>query len=542
MSSGLRKAEIAAAALLTLVVVWLHYISAVARGPLWRDEANTVGLVTLPSLGDVWNNMQYDSFPMLWLVIVRGFSSVSGALNDPAFRAFGFFVGVGVVGVLWFYAHTFRHSFPLVSLALLAMTPSLILWGDSLRAYGLGILLILLTGALLWRFVEQPTAAHFAAAALSAIASVQTLFYNSVLLLAFCVGAVAVCALHRAWRKAALIVLIGVFAAISMAPYLGPIRDASSWTPLVQMREYSFLWFWAMLDDTLRPGGAWALVIWAEVFVLSLVAGGRALRFRGQLGHTDRQREVALFSCVTLLVGTVGLFFFLRILAYGTEPWYYLPLLALVGVCSDAISGALIHSDRARVARLIGAVVLAVATVIPATRAVRTRLTNIDLIAYRLHAIAKPRDLVLVNPWYRAVSFSRYYRGPADWMTLPPVSFHRFHRYDLVREKMMLADQTMAIRPVTDRVGETLRSGHKVFVVGNLEAPTAGERPEVLPPAPREKMNLDGLNEYQKQWSRFVGGYVQQHAANVTVVPLKKPERVSRYENMSLLVAEGWRP
>jgi len=152
LSFPLRKAEGALAALITLVAVWLRYVAAASGGPLWRDEANTVGLATMPTLRDVWTNLQYDSFPMLWLLIVRALSSLAGPMNDQAFRAFGFFVGIGLVGVLWFYARSFRQAYPLLSLALFAMSPAVIVWGDSLRAYGFGIVLILLAAALLLAF------------------------------------------------------------------------------------------------------------------------------------------------------------------------------------------------------------------------------------------------------------------------------------------------------------------------------------------------------------------------------------------------------
>lgn len=57
---------------------------------------------------------------------------------------------------LWLNAREFGHSLPLVSLALLAMSPSLIRWGGTVRGYGLGLLLILVTCALLWRFADRP--------------------------------------------------------------------------------------------------------------------------------------------------------------------------------------------------------------------------------------------------------------------------------------------------------------------------------------------------------------------------------------------------
>src|SRR5688572_23543246 len=208
-SSLARKAEIIVAVLLTLAVVFLHVTAAISAGALWRDEAAVLGLATLPKFGDVWANLEHEAFPILWPLILREYSSLVGPMNDQAFRVLGLVIGLCVVAALWFNARTFRQSVPLFSLALLAMSPSLIVWGDSIRAYGFGILLILLGGVSLWRFVEKPGAGRFAAAAIAAIGSVQTLFYNSVLLLAFCAGAVAVCALSRDWKKAGLVLTIG---------------------------------------------------------------------------------------------------------------------------------------------------------------------------------------------------------------------------------------------------------------------------------------------------------------------------------------------
>lgn len=138
----LKRAEATAAALLTIEAIWLRYLAATASGALWRDEANTVALITFPSLSDVWKNLQFDSFPMLWLLVLRGFSAAVGPMNDHAFRSLGFMIGLAMVGALWFYARTLRQSYPLISLALFAMSPSVIIWGDSLRGYGFGIVLI----------------------------------------------------------------------------------------------------------------------------------------------------------------------------------------------------------------------------------------------------------------------------------------------------------------------------------------------------------------------------------------------------------------
>jgi len=537
----LRQAELAAGVLLTTTVIWLNFSAASFAGGLWRDEANTVGLATLPTLGDVWKNLQYDSFPLLWLLILREFSALFGPMNDTAFRVLGFCVAAAVVGALWYNARMFRHSVPLVSLAMVAMTPSIIVWGDTVRAYGFGIFLILVTFALVWRFVRDPAARGFAAATLAAIASVNVLFYNSVLLFAICAGAISVCAVNRDWRKAVLVVLIGALAAISIAPYAATIRDASSWNGLVRIPHYTGTWFLAKLDEALRPGGFWAIVGWLGAFLLAVTLGIRAVTSREKFALSVEQRDNALFSLVTLLVAVLGVFLFLNRLSYLTQPWYYISLLALSAVCMDALFGALIHTSAGRITRLVAVLLLAGVTVVPVRKAVRTRLTNVDLIASLFRQIGRPNDFVIVGEWYAGVSFDRYYRGPAPWTTVPPVSFHRFHRYDLLRDQMRIPDQTEPVRAVLDRMGEALRTGNRVFILGRVTFPPAGQPPQLLPPASKLTYAWQAI-VYTEQWSAMTGYFLQQHAGKLGIVPVHAKQDVSRYENLRVLVAEGWRP
>ncbi len=39
---------------------------------LYRDEANSANVATMSSLGEMWQNLPFESFPMLWLVLLRG--------------------------------------------------------------------------------------------------------------------------------------------------------------------------------------------------------------------------------------------------------------------------------------------------------------------------------------------------------------------------------------------------------------------------------------------------------------------------------------
>jgi hypothetical protein len=540
--SILRKAEASAGVLLTLTVVWLHYLVATSAGPLWRDEAGGVGVATLPTVGDVWANLRHDSFPILWPLALREYSALFGLMNDPAFRVLGFFVGAGVVAALWFSAIALRHSVPLLSLALLAMNSSLIVWGDSMRAYGFGILVILLAGAWLWRFVEEPGAGRFAAAAVAAILSVNVLYYNSVLVLAFCAGGVAVCALEQKWKRAALVVLVGALAAMSLIPYAAMIHDATNVRMLGQISHYDLAWFREKLDETLRPGGSWVRNVWVGLFALSVIVGVRAVRLPGQLRMSQRDRAVALFSLVALVVGVVGTYVFLHELSYYTQPWYYLTLLAIAGVCIDALFGAVIHTPALRIARLALALLLAGATLLPTTREVQKRMSNVDLVAARLNEIALPGDVVLVNAWFYGISFSRYYHGQASWMTVPPIGSHRFHRDDLVRKMMMMPDQAAPVRLVTDRATAALRDGYRVFIVGGVVFPAGVQPPIPLPAAPFPGEEPWHEGRYLEQWTLMLGYFLQQHSIKLAALPVAVPSAVNKFENVPLLVAEGWRP
>ena len=541
MKSRIDRAEAAVAALLTIGAIWLQGVAAASAGPLWRDEANTVALATMPTMSEVWRNLQFDSFPLLWIGIIRVYSGIVGPSNDAAYRALGFAVGVGVTAALWIVARSINRSPPLVSLVLFGLCPSFILWGPSARAYGFGILLIFLTVALLWRFTREPTPLRWAIAGLFALAAVQTLYYNAVLLLAFGVGAIAVCWTRRKWSAAAGVVAIGATAAISLVAYVSVIRDAATWNALVQIPDYSLGWFLKMLDQTLRPGGSWVPLIWAEAFILAIVVGARAFRSGSGDTFTRERRDAVLFSLVALVTGSVGLFGFLNLLSYYTAPWYYLPLLALAAVCIDALSGALVVTPTARAFRLASVVVLGAATLVPATRAVNTRRSNVDVIASQLRERAIAGDAVFVHVWYYGVSLERYYRGSVPWTTIPPIDSHALHRYDLIKTWMTAADQRTPVRSVIDLAAASLQRGGKVFIVGDLPRPRGTGLPRVLPPAPVPGLGWPEQG-YNDQWGEMVGHYLRSHAATITAIPVSPEGRVSQYENLRLLVAEGWRP
>jgi hypothetical protein len=119
-------------------------------------------------------------------------------------------------------------GFPVVSLFLIGFSPSFVIWGDSMRAWGCGVLFILLTFGLIWQTIESPTSLVVAATVFVSVIAVQTSYYNAVILFAICMAGFVVTAVRREWKRGALVLSIGLVAAISVTPYLGAVRTASS--------------------------------------------------------------------------------------------------------------------------------------------------------------------------------------------------------------------------------------------------------------------------------------------------------------------------
>ena len=535
-------AETAAALALTALVFYLHAVFFLHVGGLWRDEVNTVHLATMPTFGQVWNNLQFDSFPILIFPVVRGWVALFSD-SDNALRTLGMLIGAGIFVALWINARLFGHRLPLLSLALLGCNPLFIRYADSLRAYGLGILLMLLTFGAVWRVVESARPGRVVLAMILATLSVQAIYYNSVLLFSICAAGAVTAARERDWKKAACVLGIGVPAVLSMIPYLGTVHSLHEWNSLVQF-PVSLLLIWRKLSDVTGspdPIGIW---MWTLLFLGALAIIGWRLRGRRIMpnpppGRADR---VMCFAGGTLVIGTICYVVFLKALSYYTLPWYFVAYLALAAVALDAVYGAAIldhppHARRWRLGRL--ALIWGFcALMLPQARtALLTRQTNLDLVAGQLNAATRTGDLVVNIRWECAISFAHYYHGPAEDMTLPPIADHRVHRYDLVLQQM---NTRGAVQPVLDEVERTLREGRRVWIVGDPAVRRPGSK---LPGPTADGTGTAGPHGsvfYYQVWAMQLADVLLEHATSGARVPVPVSAPVSDYENLPVSVFGGW--
>src|SRR5438132_57334 len=420
--------------LITVAAVYLHRVNFRSAGALWRDEAGVVRIATLPTLPEMWSNLGHESCPILFPALLHTWSSLVGS-SDTAFRVFGFVVGLLLLGAVWLNGWLFHRSAPLVALSLLALNASVVRWADSLRAYGLASVLMLLALAIGWRFARKPKLKWLLVASLVAVISVQCLFQNSFLLLAVCAAAAAVRVRRRDFKNALIALTIGMPAAVSLLPYGAMIRGAQGWSVLSQIGFVPPL-IWTNLSLALAPTLGWLRWIWIALAVFAIA---RCVIHIFPDAVEDDADAAAFFAGTALIAGLIAFFVFLWVAKMPTQVWYF-----------------------------------------------------------------------------------------------PPLTDHRFHRYDLLKAKMVLENPA---QPVFDQVAATLRAGNRVWLVGDI--PLSQTPSPQIQPAPNNPWGwLD--DPYSDVWGAQVGYFVAIHATEGEVVPIPSSNPVSPLENVQVVSVAGW--
>lgn len=519
------------ALLSTLLVVYLHIVFGMHAGALWRDEVSSLEVATMRSFTEMWSNLCFDSFPALFFVVLRLIAGVPATVSDAALRAFGLSIGLLILGVIWLNSRWLRLGFPLLSLALIGLNPMIIRYGDSIRAYGLGIALMLLVLGAMWRLLESFTPGRVAIAAVSAVLSVQCLYYNSILLLAICLGAVAVTVRRRQFKETLVVFAIGGISAATLLPYVPTIQRVHLW---------NFIW-----KAPFTPGELWRtfgsrleIAAWVVLFALVLIGGLWALRRQSADLKDETRNERLLFGLVTLVIGTAAYAGFIRSLGYLTQPWYYIAFVAFAATCIEIVLSSIWTRQLSLLVRGTFALAIMGVGAYPAWQALHFRQTNVDVVAARLQTEAAPDDLILINRWNYGISFRRYYHGPAKYETIPPIEDLRTHRVDLLKRQMM---SPAPMTPVLQRMDETLRSGHTIWLIGRVDFVSPGKDPQqVVPPGYDGPNGWVGGNFYAA-WAEQAGFLVQNHALHFERLCVPLAQSVSRYENLPLSAIRGWR-
>jgi hypothetical protein len=509
-----------------------------SAGPLWRDEVNSVNVVSLPTAADVFAGMHRDSFPAGWTAVLYGWKALGFGGSDAHLRGLGLVVGLILVATLWWTGWCLGIGPPVVTLVLVALSPTIVVYGSEIRGYGLAAVAMAWAFGALWSLVASTRRRRFVVALCAAVAAAQTHYLNCVLLVGVGIAASIVCLRRRDARAFGHLVVVGVLAVVSLVALNATALGYMTGTTPLEQGDWPLAWRAGVLLEALAPGSpalAWA---WGVGAVAAIVGVGWACAVPRHADDVDRAIYVALSASLAPLLALVAIW-------QGGVPsqaWYYLSVIVLLGFAVDVGT----HQLAARLAsgpwiRLVAVAFVTIVAAPSLSHAVRLRLSNVDVVAARIGAAAKPGDLVVVLPWFCGISFERYYRGAAPWITLPHFEDHRFHFHALVAEKMKIGED--AIRPELARVEETLRRGDAVWVVGRLAAPDPGHSPPRLPPAPSGPKGWRAA-PYLDTWELRLGELVEAHVVHGEAIPVFEEATtvpIQPWERLALTRVVGWR-
>jgi hypothetical protein len=527
-------AEWSVAGLLTIAAACLHGIFFCDAGALWRDEIGIVNIALLHSWEEVLKTLPHDHCPILFPVLVRVWSEAGLGATDAGLRILGLGIGLLLLATFWMTNRMMGRSLPLFSLSLAALNFTVITFGDSLRAYGLASACILLTLGLVWRFLELPVWSRGLVAGIAAVLSVQALYQNAFMVLAICLAGIALCISRRQYRPALVVFAIGFVAALSLVPYIKPLLDAQTWWAVSKTGAGAYDFLDQMIEITGGYSSNWFLCAWF-MSVISAAALGVGYFFMDRGKNATGPQDMCFFVGVALAGSFAAYGIFFKLAALVVEPWYCIPLIGFIAVCCDVILPRMHQTLR------LGILMVAVVSFFvewPTTYSkVQQRRTNGDQLATTLVQNISPDDLVIVHPWYYGLTFARYYHGGTVWKTLPPIEDYRFHRYDLIRQKLQM---TNAIQPVLEKAEATLRTGHHIWIVGEVPMPNSNDPPPVdLPPAPNGPEGwLD--SPYTHAWGTKLGYVLASHATNATRIIDSSTNVPKPWENIGLTVVSGW--
>lgn len=530
-------AEWILAALITAIACVIHFYYWCHVGGLWRDEVNLVDISERHS----FSGMAKDSFPVLMPLLVHIWRAVGFGGNDLRLRLLGLLIGMCILAAFWISSWKIRRTPPLLGLVLLGLNVYLVFVGDSLRAYGLGTLLALALTAAAFIFLQKPSGRRAAWLVLFAVLSVQVLYHNAVVVAAVCFGAWAVCWRRADGRAGFQVLLVAVVSAASLLPYL-PNLLASVNASRVLRTGIALSYFLANLKGTFGYPLWDYIYLWALLFVLiafCAVAGlVKKTPASGQNDATYLNRDLSLFAAILLAFEIIGFAVFFWFAQIPIEGWYLLPFMASAVVSFDVALP--FRQWTWRVGLLVFVAVTACLSIPHTGTVVKRHFSDVDMEARRLTASVSPEDYVVVCPWYCGITFGYYYKGSAPWDTLPPISDHSVHRFDLVQLQLQ---NTNAIAPALRQISQTLQSGHRVWILaeaGKMSIPAAGTPPPPdLPPPPLPKTGWADA-PYIKVWSSQVACFLAGHSIKFEQLKSQSAEHFLA-ENMNLFLASGWK-
>ena len=232
---------------------------------------------TCPRSRDIWHNLQFDSFPLLWPLLVRGCGMLGLTNSDMGIRMVGLVIGLFFLTSLWLCQRWIGGRAPILSIALLGGLPALIFIVGANRAYGLAGCLLVLSFGTIWRVLESPTKSRILSAGFICLLFAQCVYYDVIFLGAMLAAGALVAIRRQQWKILWTMAGIGLVAGASLFIYLPIFHQGSEYLSFWRSPFFDAATLWNGLGDALaarssaNPDGANGPQIW--IWIGLLLAG-----------------------------------------------------------------------------------------------------------------------------------------------------------------------------------------------------------------------------------------------------------------------------
>jgi hypothetical protein len=466
-------------------------------------------------------------------------------------RILGLGIGLFFLTSLWLCQRWIGGRTPILSIALLGGLPAFIFIVGANRAYGLAGCLLVLSFGKIWRVLESPTKSRILSAGFICLLFAQCIYYDVIFIGAMLAGGGLVAIRRQQWKILWTMAGIGLVAGVSLFIYLPIIHR--EYLSFIASPFFDAATLWNGLGDALaarssaNPHGVNGPQIWIWIGLLLAGIIVAVIMQRTRVRQTPKpevaskcanpeRSDLALFCLTSVVLGIIGYIGFLLKLQFFMQPWYYVEILILCAISLDGILSASWPALRPwGLVRIGFLMVMMILNAGPAWAEAHTRRSNLDVVAAFLSHNASAGDLIVVQETWEGITFNRYYRGQAQWLSVPPIDSHEVHRMDLVMAEM---NQPEAMTPVLRAISNTLASGHRVWLVGSIpiaRSQDAPPGPTPLPPRPPEMPTGWWLWSYLYWWNQQVTTLVLDHAEQEKTETIAAPGPVNHFEDVSVV-------
>jgi hypothetical protein len=530
------------------LAVGVHVTILFHRGGLWRDEVSTLNIASHRTLSEMLEGLKFNTLPIavpLALFTAGKVFGPSAATDSVAITVF-FCIGIATP-LLWAaFSNRVRRLDPFVLVLLQGANVTIAQWGDTVRAYGLGVLSLNLLFFSLLRFEFKDDRASRCMVLGSFLLAIHACYQGwplSAILMLACAAIIFFCSASpgRLWSIAFLFCVL-LFGGITAIPYLGVLAKTAEVHKILQTPELSAFGVLSRFIEIMwQSGGAF--------IAASLVAlGGGAWIFcrlppkpdRGTRDENLRSSTGRFAITIAAAAAICGLMVYcwqITLAAYVPYPWHFVLLLSfLTFPLSFALPIAvplLLHRN------LVAAVLLVIAVAqLPRTFPnLEKGFTNVPRIAGYLQNEADAGDMLLVTPWEWGISMAHHYKdeGRTAWQTVPTISDNSTNRFDLAAAWMSKPKFSGLTDQQQSQIAEVLENGRSVWVIGQLSIANDGRELLILPPAPTPQWGWRN-GPYYEVWSRNLHTVLARSATHAAVIEeaMGRPGDYQPYEYAGL--------